>query len=594
MLSQGAIQISVNRRARFERSSAVLRERTAAPKIAAFFLASLLSISPVASKNSASNNLLAQIPAGATGAAQSNLNNISLTIKSLDNSARAIYPSLNRKQHQPCMVGGASVVPVSKEQLEIAEPAADQRVEVEPPCLKALVAVNRNVNPFALDSDIEQPITLRDVLLTATGANLNILESASVLQIHQWAYVNAMTNFLPTVNLGVNEIGLKSTIQLPLKSTGASPGSSTPVTTQVSQIALATPLTVLTSGFNWTPIQGGRLLSRVHAQRHQLRAAGARLTGEISETLLAATHCYWDLMYNTAVLQIRVAAVGTSEEQVRQNTSFSKHGLGTTLDVLQAKAQLAKDRQNLLDQQRIRRSSAIKLAHILNSNLGQDLIPVEKMLRKTCLISPHIPVRQLLSIAIDNRPELKRYEQLRLAARQQINIARADLLPSVSLGGNIFGIASKVGTMSPTYLLNFGVNWQLQGLGTTATTDVATARWQARQAMLQAHQAFLNVCDQVRNSYNETITAERAIDLATNEVLSAQEELRLARLRLASGLSTNLEVLTAQRDLTQARIDQALALVNFNKSQTQVLHDIGLISIDTLTKGSVVDAPLRR
>lgn len=86
------------------------------------------------------------------------------------------------------MVGGASVVPVSKGQPDVAEPggSADQSVEVEQPCLKALVAVNRNVNPFALDSDIEQQITLRDVLLTATGANLNILESASFLQAHQW------------------------------------------------------------------------------------------------------------------------------------------------------------------------------------------------------------------------------------------------------------------------------------------------------------------------------------------------------------------------------------------------------------------------
>jgi OMF family outer membrane factor len=101
----------------------------------------------------------------------------------------------------------------------------------------------------------------------------------------------------------------------------------------------------------------------------------------------------------------------------------------------------------------------------------------------------------------------------------------------------------------------------------------------------------LNVFDQVRNSHNETVTAERAIDEATDELLSAQEELRLARLRLERGLGTNLEVLTAQRDLTQARVDQALALVNFNKSQTQLLHDIGLISIDNVTSGHLVTTP---
>jgi OMF family outer membrane factor len=122
-------------------------------------------------------------------------------------------------------------------------------------------------------------------------------------------------------------------------------------------------------------------------------------------------------------------------------------------------------------------------------------------------------------------------------------------------------------------------------------TNMEAARWQARQSLLQANQMFLNVFDQVRNSHNETVTAERAIDEATDELLSAQEELRLARLRLERGLGTNLEVLTAQRDLTQARVDQALALVNFNKSQTQLLHDIGLISIDNVTSGHLVTTP---
>ena len=109
-----------------------------------------------------------------------------------------------------------------------------------------------------------------------------------------------------------------------------------------------------------------------------------------------------------------------------------------------------------------------------------------------------------------------------------------------------------------------------------------SSRWQARHAMLEANQEFLDVMEEVRNTYNQTLTTERAIDESTNEVMSAEEELRLAQMRLGNGLGTNLEVLTAQRDLTQARLDKALALINFNKAQSQLLHDIGLISIDSL------------
>lgn len=517
------------------------------------------------------------------------------TIKSFDNSAKANYSSAKQQQKLPSSIGNGSVMPVQNDHLDVIESVntTDQKVELEKPRLKALVSVSRSLNPFSLDSNWQQQINLRDVLLTASGQNLDVLESASLLQAQKYAYKNALTAFLPTINLGINQVGLDSKIQLPLKSTGVFPGSSMPVTAQVSQIALATPLTIPTSGFTWTPIQGGRLLATTRSHRHQLHAARARLKSDISDTLLSATNAYWDLIFNSAVLQIRVAAVSTSDEQVRQNSSLAKHGKATSLDILQAKAQLSKDRQNLLDQQRIRRGSAIKLSRLLNSNLGQDLIPAETVLQKVRLISADVSGDQLLAMALTNRPELKQFEELRLAARQQINNARADLLPSVSLGGNILGIASKLGSMNPTYLLNFGVNWQLKGMGTTAATNIAQARWQARQAMLQANRVFLNVAEQVRNSYNETTTAERAIYEATDEVVSAQEELRLARLRMDNGLGTNLEVLTAQRDLTQARVDQALALVRYNKSQTQLLHDIGLISVDNITSGRVLQAPAK-
>jgi outer membrane protein TolC len=546
-------------------------------------------------QDGASNSAPAGLPTGITtgGAAASgaSLPVLKRSITSFDKSAD--YASVKEQQTKPSSIGREAVLRLGKEEFAVNEPEhpSDEKVEVEPPRLAALVSVSRNLNPFALDSDFQQRVTLRDVLLTASGANLNILESVSVLEARKWALAHAMTSYLPSINLGFNEIGLNTKLQLPLKSTAIVSGSATPVMAQASQLSLATPLTVLNSGFNWTPIQGGRLLSRVRSHRHQFHAAKAGLRSDISNTLLAATNSYWDLIYNGAVLQIRVAAVGTSAEQVKQNTNLASHGMATSLDVLQAKAQLAKDRQNLLDQQRLRRGAAIKLAHLLNSNLGQDLIPAETVLCKVRLIAPDTAVNQLLRIAVDNRPELKQYEELRLAARQQITSARADLLPRVSFGGNILGISSKTGTMNPTYFLNFGVNWQFEGLGTAAMTNMEAARWQARQSLLQANQMFLNVFDQVRNSHNETVTAERAIDEATDELLSAQEELRLARLRLERGLGTNLEVLTAQRDLTQARVDQALALVNFNKSQTQLLHDIGLISIDNVTSGHLVTTP---
>jgi len=51
------------------------------------------------------------------------------------------------------------------------------------------------------------------------------------------------------------------------------------------------------------------------------------------------------------------------------------------------------------------------------------------------------------------------------------------------------------------------------------------------------------------------------------------------------GVGTNLELIQAQRDYIQALINQAQAIIASNQAQAQLLHDAGIISVETLTAG---------
>ena len=66
---------------------------------------------------------------------------------------------------------------------------------------------------------------------------------------------------------------------------------------------------------------------------------------------------------------------------------------------------------------------------------------------------------------------------------------------------------------------------------------------------------------------------------------SSAEELRLAELRLGTGVGTNLELIQAQRDYITALTTQAQAIVGSNLAQAQLLHDTGIISMDTILHG---------
>lgn len=232
--------------------------------------------------------------------------------------------------------------------------------------------------------------------------------------------------------------------------------------------------------------------------------------------------------------------------------------------------------------------AAIQLAHTLNISLGEDLIPAGGIVKKERLINRSLLIADLLASAVDNRPELRQYDELRKAAKAQIIVAGAPLHPQVMLNGNVYGIGTHLDNLGALFVLNFNVKWTFGNLGVSDVANINSARWQARDALIQANKEFLNVFDQVRTSYANTLTAEQKIEQTNEEEMSAREELRLARLRLDTGLGTNLDVLTAQRDLTQAYIDQAQAVINFNQTQVQLVHDIGRINVDNLTSGRLI------
>lgn len=76
--------------------------------------------------------------------------------------------------------------------------------------------------------------------------------------------------------------------------------------------------------------------------------------------------------------------------------------------------------------------------------------------------------------------------------------------------------------------------------------------------------------------------------MTTRAVISSAEALRLARVRLANGVGTNIDVINAQRDFTTSLINKADAIIQFDIAQAQLLHDIGVISVDNLTSGRLV------
>lgn len=510
-------------------------------------------------------------------------------------------------------------------QPEPATNAAD--IVVARPPLQALISVESSLDPFQLDAQSCRQVTLADVVDIALHNNLNIQSSALDLSNNRWKLLNSYTRFLPDARLGYIYDRARGHIRLPGAFGSALGGAG------MGPLRINTPFIVAQAGVHYNAFQGGKVLFGALQARNNYRAARYHFRATTNDVLMEATKRYYNLLLAEALLQIRIRAVQTSEEQLRVNEDLERDGMATHLDVLQARTQLADDRQNLIEQQISRRNNAIQLAEYLNFDQSIDLQPVDTVVQPVRLIGADVLPGKLLGVAAQNRPELKQYREQWLSSKKGIMIAAAPLYPTVQLNATEFGIGETLSnakrtvvtpgsaatgaggttaggsSLSPITLsgssssssaaippkvtrvsrqitglgvIGLTANWNLDAFGLNAVTDVQAARAQARQAMVQSNQEVNSVISQVRQAYLNQLSALRRSEQNLARVQSSAEELRLAQLRLNHGLGKNIDVLRAQQDLTNALVQHAQSTIEFNTAQAQLLHDIGVITRTTL------------
>lgn len=538
-------------------------------------------------------NLLSASSALAQDGANQNQNQSqfqSLPLRGLNNGSLTKGPLTNGPLTNGPLIKGPldEVVPVDDLSGSDADP---QRIQIIRPPLTALISIDKKVDSALLDAASTVPMSLDDVVQSAVKNNLDIGISSYSERARKANLVSSMGKFLPDIALSYQWNYLKGKANVPF-------GQS------LEPLSFNNPFILTSAGFKYYGYRGGSVLFGALQNRNNYRAARHSKHATVSDTLQTAAKRYYDLLLQEALLQIRVKAVETSEGQLSLNKDLKQGGLATNLEVLQAETQLSQDRQNLIDQQIARREAAILLAEFLNANQGLDIVPSDLLLQKIRIVSEQANAARLLQLAIDNRPELKQYEELRLAAKKQIVINAAKLQPNFAFSGNVLGIGetlSKQYELAPItlagaaggvglrnrqitalYTLGVNVNWNFEGLGAVDLANTYAAKMTARQAGLQQQQVLNKVTSEVRRSYLQSLKTDRKIEEAVAQVRSANEELRLAQLRFQNGVGRNIDVLKAQQDYTSSLIEKARAIVNFNNAQIDLLHDTGLISSATV------------
>jgi NodT family efflux transporter outer membrane factor (OMF) lipoprotein len=225
-------------------------------------------------------------------------------------------------------------------------------------------------------------------------------------------------------------------------------------------------------------------------------------------------------------------------------------GSATALELAQQQSLVASQQRQLPLIQQLAQESRITLAALLGQPVQALDLGTEPFQALTWpRIGSGVP-SQLLS----RRPDLAKAEAELAAAQADVRVARAAMLPAVTLGATFGSDAGKAVEIlcSPYYTLTGGLVAPIFNNGRlTAERDKARAR---QDELLQTYRgAIINGFADVEKALSNITRLDQQRQWQTQELQAAQNALRIAESRYQAGAEDWLSVLDSQRTLYTAQ-----------------------------------------
>lgn len=268
-------------------------------------------------------------------------------------------------------------------------------------------------------------------------------------------------------------------------------------------------------------------------------------------------NAYLSLRATDAQLSVTADTLASREQSMQLVQKRVNAGLGTPVDLHQARGALAAAEVQLADLRRQRALTEHQLG-LLTGNPALQIRALNSSDPGLLPLPPQPPVG-LPAQLVDKRPDVREAEQKLIAANAGIGLAKAGYYPKFTLTGS-YGNESKAlsdlfASGASAWSLGLNLLMPLVDYGRTeARVDQAKAL--NEQSLITWENTLQTAYKDVRDalvSARELGEAEKAQQVRVEE---AQETLRLTQLRYQAGHAGYLDVLDAQRTLNEAQLQR--------------------------------------
>ena len=293
-------------------------------------------------------------------------------------------------------------------------------------------------------------------------------------------------------------------------------------------------------------------------------------------TVLATVEqTYWEVVFANDNLTVAEAALKAAQELLASNRAKAKAGVMSIVDVLQAEAAVASRVEQVLIAEKAIRDQEDQLRRLLNP--GEEALRLDVRLTPTdkpvVTLEP-ISLQEAIDIAIEERPEIVQAKKNIETSKLNTTFAKNQILPTLSFQGTL-GLAGLGADYSDSVNSNFSGDFYNYGAGLVLSYPLGNrSAWSTyNRRKLEgknAETSLVNVRQQIIVGVKEAVrrvqTDFKRIETTRSARIMAEKQLQAEQERLKVGLSTTRFVLDFQRDLATAQGNELRAIVDYNKS----------------------------
>jgi len=405
---------------------------------------------------------------------------------------------------------------------------------------------------------LPSPLDLRSAIRYALDHNYAILQAREAIRLQEGVIVQVSSQQIPNVSA-----------QGQWQRNDASISQFYPPATSLWALELKATQTLYAGGGVQSSIKGAKLTRD---------AATSQFQTAIDTALLDVRTKFYNVILAREKIRVEEENVRLYEHQLEDTKNQFTSGAVSNFEVLRAKVSLANAQPALITARNSYRIAIEQLRQALGTP-GSAQFP--EVVGDLDFEATTFDPAAAIASAHEHRPELTQLVKLQSAAQESVTTARSGFYPNLQA----FGAYEWDGTTfansaygSPTangWLFGLQSTWSIFD-GRATDGKVRQAKSQLEQARLSVASEELEVDLEVRQALSALEEAGELVTASRQVIDEAAEDLRLADAKYHAGSATQLDVLTSQVSLTQAKTDQLTANYNYIVALANVRKSIGL------------------